>query len=452
MKAFRWFVPLIVVATIAAGCSRSSDSGSSKGGSTTTAAGAGSTGTGDFGDLKGVCGSGDAKGATDQGVTDAGIRVGTMSDPGNAVQPGLNQELFDSADTFVKWCNDAGGILGRKLQLDKWDAKLTETAARMIQACGVDFSLVGNGEALDAAGVAQRTKCGLPEISAYDVSSAAGRAKDSIQALPTPDFQARVGGAYRVLKEADAQAASAYGLLSSQFQAIKDSGDRNRQAAKQLGFGEVYYDELPLQVDNWRPYAENLKAKGAQVFSMQSQPNFMAALLKALDGAGYHPKYAILDANHYDPQLIANAGDSLKGTRVLVNSVQWPFELADQNPATKQYIDLLTKYTGAKPKGLGMNAFSAWLLWAKAAKECGSNLTRACVVQNAGATTNWTAGGLHSPQKPGPASTPEGDCFTLMEATPNGFVVNKDILKPNTRDVFNCDPKNVFDLQGFPKG
>ncbi|MBV8951368.1 MAG: ABC transporter substrate-binding protein, partial [Actinobacteria bacterium] len=282
MRVFRWLVPLVVVAAIAAGCSRSSGSGAKGGSSTSNGSSASSTASGDFGTLKSVCGPGNAKGATDMGITDTTIRVGTMSDPGNTAQPGLNQELFDSADTFVQWCNAAGGILGRKLQLDKWDAKLTEVAARMIQACGADFSLVGNGEALDASGVDQRTKCGLPEISAYDVSAAAGRAKLSIQAIPTPDFQSRVGGAYRLLKAFDPQAVQHYAMLSSQFQAIKDSGDRNRQAAKQLGFGEVYYDELPLSVDNWRPYAQNLQTKGAQVFTMQSQPNFLAALLKSL--------------------------------------------------------------------------------------------------------------------------------------------------------------------------
>ncbi len=448
MRVFRWCVPVIVVATIAAGCSRSSSKST---GSSSTTGSSSSAATGDFGTLKAVCGPGNAKGSTDPGVSDTTIRVGTMSDPGNTAQPGLNQELFDSADTFVKWCNDAGGILGRKLELDKWDAKLTEVSARMIQACASDFALVGNGEALDASGVDQRTKCGLPEISAYDVSSQAGRAKDSIQAIPTPDFQSRVEGAYRVLKDFDPQAVQKYALLSSQFQAIKDSGDRNRQAAKQLGYGEVYYDELPLSVDNWRPYAQNLQTKGAQIFTFQTQPNSVAALLKALNDLGYHPKYAVLDANHYDPALISIAQSALQGTRVLVNSYQWPFELADKNPATKQYIDLLTKYTGAKPKGLGMNAFSAWLLWAQSAKECGSNLTRACVVQKAGAVDNWTGGGLHSPDKPGNAGTPQGQCFTLMEATPTGFVVNKDILKPNKDDVFNCDPGNVFNLTGFPK-
>jgi hypothetical protein len=163
----RWCVPLLAVAaltvaTTATACSRSS--GTSKS-SSPTAPRATAAGAGDFGSLKAVCGPGDAKGATDVGVTDTTIRIGTMADPGATAQPGLDQELFDTADAFVKWCNAAGGILGRTLQLDKWDSKLTEVAARMIQACPVDLSLVGNGEAFDSAGVDQRTKCQLPEVA-----------------------------------------------------------------------------------------------------------------------------------------------------------------------------------------------------------------------------------------------------------------------------------------------
>ena len=44
--------------------------------------GAAASGVGDFGTLKAVCGPGDAKGATDPGVTDTSINMATMSDPG----------------------------------------------------------------------------------------------------------------------------------------------------------------------------------------------------------------------------------------------------------------------------------------------------------------------------------------------------------------------------------
>src|SRR5262249_8066043 len=179
---------------VAAGCGRSSKSSASSSGSSTTA-GASDLASGDFGTLKKVCGSGSAKGATDKGVTDTSINVATMSDPGNTAVPGLNQELFDSGDAFVGWCNDAGGILGRKIVLHKRDAALTNVAAQMVAACNQpDFMLVGNGEALDATGVQQRQSCGLPEIPAYDVSVAAGSAKDTIMPIPVPDNQSNMGG------------------------------------------------------------------------------------------------------------------------------------------------------------------------------------------------------------------------------------------------------------------
>ncbi len=82
----RWWVVPVVVAMAAAGCSRSS----SKSSSTSTSSGS-SAASGDFGTLKAVCGPGSAKGATDQGVTDTSIRVGTMADPGATSQPGLDQ-------------------------------------------------------------------------------------------------------------------------------------------------------------------------------------------------------------------------------------------------------------------------------------------------------------------------------------------------------------------------
>ncbi|HEX4776400.1 MAG TPA: ABC transporter substrate-binding protein [Acidimicrobiia bacterium] len=430
-------------------CSRSSSKSSNSNSSTTSGSGSGAA-AGDFGTLKNVCGPGSAKGSTAQGVTDTTIRVGTMADPGAQAQPGLDQELFDTADAFVGWCNAAGGVDGRKLQLDKWDSKLTEVAARMIQACQSDFMLVGNGEALDGTGVQQRTKCNLAEMPAYVVSAEAGTAPQSLQAIPTSNHQSDLGGAYRALKAFDAAATQHYGLISSQFQSIKDSGDRARQAAKQLGFTETYYDEAPLSVDNWRPYAQNVQTKGVQVLSMESSAGPLASLAKSMSDLGSHPKYFIGSANYYDTALIQNAGQALAGDWVYVNDYIVPFEMANQNPPTKQFIDILAKYAnGAKPKSLGVNAMSAWLLWAKAVKECGSNLTRDCVMKNAGSVKQWDAAGLSAPIQPGNANSPTEGCFVLLKATPTGFVVDKQITKPNN-GIFNCGSDNQIDLNGFP--
>ena len=449
----RWtrqgMVALAVLALVAAGCGRSSKSSSSSSGSSTTT----DLSSGDFGTLKKVCGPGSAKGATSPGVTDTSINVATMSDPGNTAVPGLNQEMFDSADAFVGWCNAAGGILGRKIVLHKRDAALTQVAAKMVEACNApDFMLVGNGEALDATGVQQRLSCGLPEIPGFDVSVAAGSAKDTIMPIPVPDNQSNMGGLLRAIAKADPDAIKHYALINSTQQSIKDSGDRDRAAAEKLGFATVHYEEAPIQVNNWRPYAENLKSSGAQVFGFQSNPNLDAALLSALKDVGYAPKYMVLNSNNYDPSLISLGGAALSlPGGVYVNTAQVPFELADTHPAMAKYIGLLKQFVpAAKPKSLGISSFSAWLLFAESAKACASNLTRQCVMDKAAATTDWTAGGLHAPQKPGNATVGGSQCFVALKATPSGFVVDKDLTKPNN-DIFNCDSANAFDLPGFPK-
>jgi ABC-type branched-subunit amino acid transport system substrate-binding protein len=449
MRLSRWLLPFVVVALATAGCSRSSGGG--KGGGSSSSTGAASAASGDFGTLKGVCGPGNAKGATAQGVTDTAIRVGTMADPGATVRPGLDQEFFDSADAFVNWCNDAGGILGRKLQLDKWDSKLTEVAPRMIDACAVDFTLVGNGEAIDQTGVAQRVKCGLPEFSAFDVSPQAAAAPMSVETIPNPNNAALINGAMRALAAADPEAVKHFGLLSLQFESVRQQGDKDRAAAERTGYTTVYYDELPISVDNWRPYAQNIQTKGVQVLTMEGEPGNIAALYKQMQQLGYTPKYMLAQGNLYDPSFITNAGAALQGSTILISTYNVPFELADSHPTVKQYIELLTKYAnGAKPKALGVNAFSSWLLWAQSVKACGANLTRDCVLAEAAKVTTWDAGGLHAPFHPGNSSAPAGQCFMLMQATPNGFVVDTKVTKPNN-GIFNCKPDNNPPLPGFPK-
>lgn len=442
-----------VLALAACGGSKDSNSSTTAAGSDTTAAGsdttaAGSAGVGDFGDLKGVCGPGTAKGATDQGVTDTEIAVGTIADPGNTFVPGLNQELFDAADAFVGWCNDAGGILGRKIVLTKRDAKLVEAGPRVVEACQTDFMLVGNGAGFDDGTVAPRTECGLAEIAAFTVSAAAGRAANSLLPIVNSDYQSHLRGIFRQLLAKDPEAAKFFGELNNSLPAITAQGKRNAQAAVDLGFTQVYYEETPALVDNWRTYAENIKKAGVQVFSMENTPENTAALLTALGDVGYFPKYMVMEANHYNDKLITEGGTNLDQTILLVDNSLVPFELAGpDHPATQQLIDLLQKYAKAEPKALAVNAFSAWLLWAQSAKACGDALTRACVMEKAAATTGWSGGGLHTPGTPANSSGQNTVCFMALQATSKGFVVNADFTNA-TEGLFNCDPENAATVSG----
>lgn len=413
--------------------------------STTVAA----PGPGDFGTLKQVCGPGDAKGATAQGVSDTEIVIGTPSDVGNTVVPGLNQELWDSADAFVGWCNDAGGINGRKIKLIKHDAKLFEAGARMVEACQTDFFLVGGGMALDEASVEPRVGCGLPSINGYAVGEHAVVAPLQLSPIATSNKWSDVGVMLRLVGEKDPSVKPFFGEWSSQIPSIQPPANRARKAAPWRGFTEVYFEELPAAVDNWRPLIEQLKASNVQVLTMYNTPENLASAMRTMSDVGYFPKYIVVGGNHYNDKLIAEAGDALNKTTLLLWSGIVPFEDAAKNPATQQYIDLLKKYAnGAKPKSLGVNGFSAWLLFAQSAKACGSDLTRECVMEKASNVADWTGGGLHVAGKPADANGEPSECFTLLQATPGGFVLNTDFVTPN-EGIFNCDPANAEHVPGL---
>jgi hypothetical protein len=112
-----------------------------------------------------------------------------------------------------------------------------------------------------------------------------------------------------------------------------------------------------------------------------------------------------------------------------------PFEDAKDSPALQRYLDLVEQYKpDAKKAFLGVNAFSAWLLFAQAAKECGADLTRRCVYDNAKKIHDWTGGGLHAASDPG--NNRASGCFLELTATADGF---ERVKIPTTDGPFNCD-------------
>jgi hypothetical protein len=101
-----------------------------------------------------------------------------------------------------------------------------------------------------------------------------------------------------------------------------------------------------------------------------------------------------------------------------------PFEEASKWPAVQQYVDNLKKYVpDGKQAALGLQSTSAWLLFATAVKACGAKnkgvVDRTCVLQEAVAQKDWTAGGLHVPTNPGSADPPE--CGMLLVAKDGKF-------------------------------
>lgn len=443
--------------TAAPASSAPSTSPSSGGDTSTTAAGGSSTsaaettttvaaaGPGDFGNLKAVCGAGDAKGSTEQGVSDTEIVVGTAADPGNTIQPGLGQEMIDAGKAFVEWCNAAGGIKGRKLKLNVHDAKLFDVGPAFVDACATDFMVVGDGMGLDAASVEPRQACGLTQIAAYTVSPEAGRAEGSIEALSNSDTSVWGSLIYQTLLEKEPEVLKHVAVWGPALPSTIPTLKREVAGLRQLGFEPVDYQETPPQVDNWRPFAEKLKENNVQLLVLNNTALAAIPILKALDDVGYFPKY-ITSPSIYEDRLVQEAGEQIDKTTILAETKIVPFTMGDTHPATKQFVDLITKSSG-KLRSLSVNAFTAWLLFATAAGECGSDLTRACVMEKAQTHKGWTGGGLHRPSNPGPTSGPPSECSAVMHADSKGFTLATDFYTPNTDGIFYCDPKIAMVVQ-----
>ena len=449
MKRSMWVAGLCTLAIVAAACGRSDTTSVGTSSSTTSTTAASGVNSAAFGTAKAVCTSGKPSGSPAQGVTPSEIRIGTMADPGFVARPGLDQELFDAATVFSKWCNDAGGINGRKITVDLLDSALTNVKSKMTEACAQDFMLVGGGAVFDQDGVKTRLECLLPEISGYSVSTEAAGADLLVQPVPNSTTTLAIGD-YRYLARKFPAATKAYGNLTGDLSTTKLVAQKGDEAVRSLGWTNVYDDQYPAAgAADWTPYAQGIKDKGVKGLLWTGEPENLAKLMLALNDIGYQLDFVRADTNHYDPKLTDTGGAAVKN--VYIRTLFTPFEDAKSNPATQQYLDLFAKYlpNGKAKAQLGLQAWSAWLLFATAADECGNTLTRKCVYDHAKKISSWTGGGVHA--ETNPASGKSSTCGTELVASPSGFKLVPD-LKPN-QGIFWCDPKNLYSLKGsYGKG
>ncbi len=434
-------------AVVLGGCGRSSTPTSTPTASGTTGktSSAAAAPAGTFGDLGRICGPGNPAPLTGRGLSGTTIRVGTIGDPGSTLTPGLEQEYFDVAQAFTKWCNGAGGINGRQIVVDNYDAKLFNGAAQVISACSRDFMLVGNGNAFDAVDVKPRLACKLAQIPALDVSPAAGLAP--LQVQPTSNSPQHYGvGGLRLLAQAYPASQQGLGIGSSNVASLSPQGRYAKQAWESLGYKVTTVQEKPTLVTNFRPYMEQLRTSGAKAYNEIASQD-PTPEVNAMHDIGYEPSFVLWSIQFYDPKSVAAAKTvTFPPSYVALGAL--PAELVDQYPVLQQIRSIMNAGV-TKPKFTSFTglAFSAWTLWAKSATDCGADLTPQCILAKAGSHTDWDAGGLFPPNSTVPGKQTQSDCVLLVRLTPNGFVYDKKVTQPN-RGPYNCDPRNLVTVSG----
>lgn len=429
---------LVALVAVACGSSRGND----QGGATAPTA---TSGQQRFGTLASPCG-GRTSGpntASDTGVTADAIQIGFGDDAGFPQAAGLGREMSDAVKALIKWCNDQGGINGRMITGKYYDARLLEVNNRWTEACADKiFMMVGEGYALDASQEQVRLGCKLPAFPAYGVSPQFTNGPLVYYALPNPvDYQSVSEARYYA--EKFPQKARKVATIYANFSASMDTKDKQNSTWPKVGITHMMNCQISFNIQgepDYKPFAQKLKDCGAEAVSFVGAPypafeNF----LEAANQLDYNPDY-LLQGNFYDPQL-AKWNTAGLADNIYVRVQDIPFEYADTNKATKQYVGLVNA-NGGRSSLLGVHAASAFLLWATQVKACGANLTRQCVLDRAAKVHAWDGGGLSGKADVG--NNKPSDCEAVMRLRGTKWVQ----VYPEKVGTLGCDPDNVQQATG----
>ncbi|MCU1380671.1 MAG: hypothetical protein JWN29_3654, partial [Acidimicrobiales bacterium] len=333
------------------------------------------------------------------------------------------------------------GINGRTVDATYYDAKITEVANVMTEACASAFMLVGEGWSLDSIGEQKRVECGLSAVPGFAVSPGLAHGPGMVQAVPNPVDFTPVQIAASIAKAFPDKVAKT-AVMYANYPATIDTKDKVLGSYPDFGFKFLPCpQEYNIQGESdWKPFANKLKACGAEVvyFTGSPYPNF-ENFLDAANQLDYHPIY-ITDANFYDQAFAKWNKDGL-ADNVYVREAFPPLEAAAKIPAIQDYLDAV-KAVGGDVNQLGEQSASSFLLWATAAKACGSDLTRACMAKELAKVTSWTGGGLHA--ETNPASNKPPECGLVLKLEGTKYVQ----FDPKTVGELDCSPDYVKQVTG----
>jgi len=389
-----------------------------------------------FGTQPSPCGAGTASGATEQGVTNTSIHIAYGDDRGFASTPGLDQEMGDAVRGMVKWCNDQGGINGRQIVGDFYDAAVLQVNSVMQQACKTDFMLVGEGWALDESAEQTRVGCNLAAVPGFANGPDFANGPESYQPVPNPADYLPASSLYEMAQLFPQQIAKFDFLHTTLAQATEIVIGKVNAAVQSIPGYHLQNCGVTLNYSgepDYKPFAQKFVSCGAQMIFIDPGPGpLQNNMLQAMDGFGDKPIY-LGEANEYASALAAWNTSGI-GDNIYIREAFQPLENASLVPAVQDYINIV-KAVGGKVDQLGEQAASSFLLWATAAKSCGSTLTRQCMINYLATVKTWTGGGLHAAGDPAENLPPE--CGMLLKLTGSTFSQ----FFPKTAGTFDCNPE-----------
>jgi len=366
------------------------------------------------------------------GVSEDAIRIGVISDRENPAVPLPTVGIEEAVKAFVEFCNEAGGINGRTLELETYDSMISATDDVTRQACADDlFALVGTGSVQDQLGIETKEGCGLPEVAAYGATTTRVESADfftSVPGLSATNFNV---GPCQWMAEEHPDAVTKVAMLYTDLPAAKVRGQQIVEGCTaEAGFEYVVEEGLPFGETNFGPVVEQMQDEGVQIFQMVSATSETLAVLREAQTQGIEFEVIDLGQQYYDVNFATE--DVADGAYVLSNTA--PFSEADANPTLRLYQEYLEKVDGVEST-LGVQAFSAGLLFATAAQALGNDITREGLVSELEGITEWDGGGLNIIGSPGTNET--SDCFLYLRVEGGEFV------REHPDEGYDCDPSYI---------
>ncbi len=376
--------------------------------------------------------------AADPGVSAEAIEIAVISDRAGQVRvPTISIE--ESMQAFVDFCNGFGGINGRQLELLKIDSELFNHLEATREACDAGvFAIVGSGSVTDDSGAQAMVDCDLIEVPAYAVSAAKSLSDNLVAPVPNPSDRITDGPA-KWVAEQNPEAVQNAAIIHGAIAAVDLQTERVKKAYEAAGFDFVYDKQTSIIQESYTSEVREMIDADIQYVTMISATQEVVKLLRDMATQGFEPEVVDLGQQYYDPDLLVEP--AAEGAIVQINSV--PFEEADESPALQAYLAAYEEVEGDKPEpaALGVQAFSAGLLFATAADAAGDDLTRDRVLEELESITEWDGGGLHLPANPG--ENAPATCFGYMQVEGGEFTR----LHPAEPTEFDCDESFVFDLE-----
>ncbi len=404
-----------------------------------------------FGSMDSPCGKGTATVDPSQngGPT---LKVVAATDKGFTLTPGLDIELEDAAKGFVGWCNEQGGIQGVPLELIEVDAALFQVPAAIEKICASAFAMVGGGLVFDNQEFPRFHDCKMIDFAAYTVTAAKSGSNGKIQPIPNP-AQIKPTSWLLYLKKNNAEDIKKTAILTGNFETTLNVAKGLQETMEIVGgFDSIEIIEYNSAGEaSWTPFAQKLKDKAITAMSFVGSPTGIIPLLKAMEEIGYKPNVIFNDGNFYDSSL-ENLGPMSDG--LIARTVYSPFEESDEFPAMSDFLAIMKKYNpGGKIAGLGLQSFSAYLMFAQSANECvkinNGVIERECVLAQAKKITSWNAGGLHTETNPSAGDPPK--CGTLMQLQGGKWTRLFPILgsDDDNGNGWHCDEDGTVTLTGI---